>query len=65
MHVITIDRGLFVIKGLVLDWLSLLKILERNVWQNFEVEIWFLVASYVVTDKNKLTERDVDNDIPH
>ena len=26
---------------------------------------WFFVASYVVTDNNKLTERDVDNDIPH
>ena len=26
---------------------------------------WFFVASYVVTDKNKLTERDVNNDIPH
>ena len=22
--------------------------------------LWFFVASYVVTDKNKLTERDVD-----
>ena len=26
---------------------------------------WFFVASYVMTNKNKLTERDVDNDIPH
>ena len=26
---------------------------------------WFFVVSYVVTDKNKHTERDVDNDIPH
>ena len=26
---------------------------------------WFVVVSYVVTDKNKLTKRDVDNDIPH
>ena len=28
-------------------------------------EQWFFVALYVVMDKNKLTERDVDNDIPH
>ena len=28
-------------------------------------EHWFFVASHVVTDNNKLTERDVDNDIPH
>ena len=28
-------------------------------------ENWFFVASYVVTDKNKLNERGVDNDIPH
>ena len=26
---------------------------------------WFFVASYVMKDNNKLTERDVDNDIPH
>ena len=26
---------------------------------------WFFVASYVVTDNNMLTERSVDNDIPH
>ena len=26
---------------------------------------WFFVSSYVVTDNNKLTERDVDNDLPH
>ena len=26
---------------------------------------WFFVASYVVMDSNKLSERDVDNDIPH
>ena len=30
-----------------------------------QARIWFFVASYAVTDKNKLTERDVDNDIPH
>ena len=31
------------------------------------LKMWqcFFVASYVVTDKNKLTEREVDNDIPH
>ena len=29
------------------------------------IEPWFFVASYVVTDTNKLTKRDVDNDIPH
>ena len=27
--------------------------------------LWFFVASYVVTDNNKLTKRDVGNDIPH
>ena len=26
---------------------------------------YYFVASYVVTDNNMLTERDVDNDIPH
>ena len=26
-------------------------------------ENWFFVASYVVTDKNKLNERGVDNDV--
>ena len=26
---------------------------------------WFFVASCVVTDNNKLAERDVDNDLPH
>ena len=29
------------------------------------VRLWFFVSSYVVTDKNKLTERDVDNNMPH
>ena len=33
-------------------------------WILQEME-WFFVASYLVTDKNKVTERDVDNDIPH
>ena len=28
-------------------------------------QLWFFVASYVVTDKNKLTKRDVNNDISH
>ena len=33
--------------------------------QKILTEKWFFVASYVVTDNSKLTERDVDNDMPH
>ena len=29
------------------------------------IRYWFFVASYVVTDKNKLTKRDADNYIPN
>ena len=43
-----------------------------NTWQERELNkdflfcrMWFFVASYVVTDNIKLTESDVDNDIPH
>ena len=36
----------------------------KNFIQN-KRQKWFFVESYVVTDKNKLPERDVDNDIPH
>ena len=33
----------------------------KNFKRMWAVKFWFFVASYVLTDKNKLTERDVDN----
>ena len=43
----------------------LIPLQAQKIWAKKRIIFDVFIASYVVTDNNKLTERDVDNDIPH